>query len=373
MNWLPWIPVFILGIIFMIITHELGHFFAAKAVGIKVEQFSLGFGPEIVGWDRGETRYSIKWILAGGSVKILGMNPEDEIKEEDRGRSYYDVAYWRRAVVVLAGSFVHFLIALMLFYLFFWPLGYRVPTGRIGKAEKTVEVSAGKKMPSPAYQAGLQKGDLITEVNGVPVHEWADLTDELSKRPGEQVDLKVKRGGKVLDFKTKLLDVDGRGILGIEVNIKDTFTRKSNPISAAWEALKTSGEVTVVLVRGLGSLFSLKTLKMLIGIAPRTQESPRSIVGAARLTFQAAGQSVSVFIFILAELFLFLALFNLIPLPPFDGGHLLLIIVEKLTGREIDIRKLVPVAWVVVVLLSIVAIRLAVLDIWNPLKNPFTP
>jgi|SRR5450756_1076981 len=373
MKWLPWLPVFIFGIIFMIITHELGHFFAAKTVGIKVEQFSIGFGPEIVGWDRGETRYSIKWFLAGGSVKILGMNPEEEISEEDRPRSYTEAAYWRRAVVVLAGSFVHILIALFLFYLFFWPIGYKVPTGRIGKVEKTVEVSTGKKVPSPAYQAGLQKGDLIVEVNGVPVHEWADLTDQLSSQPGKEVDLKVKRDDNVLGFKAGLLDVDGRGILGIEVNIKDAFTRRSNPLSAAWEALKTTGQVTVLLAKGVGSLFSVKTLKMLVGITPRTQESPRSIIGAAQLTYQAAGQNASVFIFILAQLFLFLALFNLIPFPPFDGGHLLVIIVEKITGREIDIRKLMPVAWVVVILLTIVALRLAVLDIINPLKNPFAP
>jgi regulator of sigma E protease len=373
MNWLPWLPVFILTIIFMIITHELGHFLAAKAVGIKVEQFSIGFGPEIVGWDRGETRYSIKWILAGGSVRILGMNPEEEISEEDRPRSYTQVAYWRRAVVVLAGSFVHILIALFLFYLFFWPIGYRVPTGRIGTVEKTVEVSAGKSVPSPAYEAGLRKGDLIVSVNGVPVHEWADLTDQLSKNPGRVVYLKVKRDGNVFSVKTRLLNVGGRGILGVEVNLKDTFTRRSNPLTAAWEALKTCGQVTVLLAKGLGSLFSLKTLKMLVGITPRTQESPRSIIGAAQLAYQAAGQNASVFIFILAQLFLFLALFNLIPLPPFDGGHLLVIIVEKLTGREIDMRKLMPVAWAVVILLTIVALRLAVLDIIKPLKNPFAP
>ena len=370
MNWLPWIPVFILGIIFMIITHELGHFFAAKAVGIKVEQFSIGFGPEIVGWDRGETRYSIKWILAGGSVKILGMNPEEEISEEDRPRSYDEAAYWRRTVVVLAGSFVHIVIALILFYLVFWPIGYQVPTGRIGKVAKTVEVSAGRNVPGPAFGAGLQRGDLIIEVNGVPIHEWGDLTDELSSHPGKEVDLKVRRDGSVLDVKTTLLDVDGRGILGVEVNVRDTFTRRSNPLSAAWETLRTTGQVAGLLVKGFGSLFSLKTLKVLFGVVPRTQESPRSVIGAAQLTYQAAGRSASDFIFILAELFLWLALFNLIPLPPFDGGHLLVIIVEKTTGRKIDMRKLVPVAVVVIVILAIVAFRLMYLDIFYPLKYP---
>lgn len=369
-----WVIVAILVIAVMILTHELGHFLAAKAVGIKAEQFSLGFGPEIVGWDRGETRYSIKWLLAGGSVKILGMNPEEEIPEEDRPRAYTSAPYWKRAVVILAGSFVHVLIAIFLFYLFFWPIGYRVQTGKIAQAEKTIEISAGHKVAGPAYEAGLRKGDLITEVNGVKVHEWADLTRELSKRPGQVVDLLVRRDGRRLELKVRLLKADdGRGILGIKVDVNDTFVRRSNPIKAAWQALKTTGEVTVLLVKGLGSLFSMKTLKMLVGVAPRTQEGPRSIVGAAQLTFQAAGQGASIFIFILAQIFLFLAIFNLIPLPPFDGGHLLVIIIEKLTGREIDFRKLLPVAWAVIVLLSVVALRLALLDIFNPLKNPFKP
>lgn len=368
-----WIIVAILVIAALIFIHELGHFLAAKAVGIKAEQFSIGFGPEITGWDRGETRYSLKWILAGGYVKILGMNPDEEISDEDRPRSYGEAPYWKRAVVVLAGSLAHLFIALLLFYLFFWPIGYQVLTGRIEKVEKTIEVSGGEKVPGPAYVAGLEKGDLITSVDGAKVDDWDDLTEQLSNRPGETVLLEAKRADRMLEYETRLLDVDGRGILGIVVDTGDTFTRRSDPLTAVWQAIRTTGEVTVLLAKGIASLFSLNTLKMLVGIAPRTSESPRSIVGAAQLTFQAAGQNASVFVFVLAQIILFLTLFNLLPLPPFDGGHLLVIIVEKLTGRKIDVRKLVPVAWAVIIILSVVALRLVLLDIFNPLKNPFKP
>ncbi|MFH1151241.1 MAG: M50 family metallopeptidase [Actinomycetota bacterium] len=368
-----WIFVIVLVIAFMIITHEMGHFFAAKAVGIKAETFSIGFGPEIVGWTRGGTRYAIKWILAGGSVKILGMDPNEEISEEDLPYSYTQAAYWKRAVVVLAGSFVHIVIALLLLYIYFWPVGYQMPTGRIQEVLPTWEVSQGVKEPTPAAEAGLEKGDLITSVDGVEVKNWYELQEQLNSHPGKVVTLIISRDGETVTKRVKLLDVGGEGKLGVEADLKDTYTVRSNPLTAIGQAFKALGLGTVAIVRGLGSLFSLKTLKMIFGVTPRTQEGPMSIVGGARLAYQAAGAGSSVFIFVLAQLFLWLALFNLIPLPPFDGGHLLVIVIEKVFHKEIDLRKLTPIAVVVLVLLTVLALRLIFLDIFNPLKNPFIP
>jgi len=368
-----WVIVAVLFIAFMILTHEMGHYFAAKAVGIKVEQFSIGFGPEIVGWDRGETRYSLKWFLAGGSVRILGMDPDKEVPEEEVNRSYYQVAYWKRAVVILAGSAVHVLIAMLLFFLFFWPIGYPVLTGRIGEVQKSVELSDGVEVEGPAMAAGLRHGDLITAVDGVEVNDWSELSHELSIRPGEVVRLDVNREGERFRTEARLLDDNGSGYLGIAVDTGDTYTERSNPARAVWQSVRTTGEVTVLLVKGIGKLFSLSTLKMIVGMEPRTEDGPVSVVGAAQLTFHAAGESFSIFVFVIAQLFLFLALFNLIPLPPFDGGHLLVIIIEKTSGHTIDIRKLMPLAWGVIVVLSLIALRLAVLDIFNPISNPFKP
>jgi membrane-associated protease RseP (regulator of RpoE activity) len=368
-----WAVLIVLFIAFMVMTHEAGHFLAAKAVGIKPETFSIGFGPEIVGWDRGGTRYAIKWIPAGGSVKILGMNPDEEIPEDLKPYSYYEAPPWKRAVVVVAGSFVHLCIALFLFYLIFWPVGYQVLTGRIGQIQKTVKLTSGEVLDGPAYEAGLKKGDLVVAVDGKAVDDWSELSSALQSKPGEQVTLKVQRGDETFTVKATLLDVDGRGILGIRVDTDDTFTRRSNPLNAVGQAVKEMGRVSGALFKGLGSLFSVKTLKELVGLTPRTQESPQSIVGATRLTFQAAGQGASVFLYVVAYLFFFLAIFNLLPLPPFDGGHLLVIVVEKVTGKRIDVRKLMPIAWAVIIVLSLVALRLAMLDIFNPLRNPFKP
>jgi len=810
------IAVALLVITFMILTHELGHYFAAKAVGIKVDQFSLGFGPEIVGFTKGETRYSLKWLLVGGgSVRIAGMNPEEEISPEDLPRTYYQAALWKRAVVIIAGSFVHICIALLLFYLVFWPIGYQSLTGKVATVEKSfrvgsslspgqanvgssfiltvrgknfaresvvewdkkplsthyfsdtvltaqvpssltglsgavrvtvvnpapdgatsnaqtflvkaptpvvvslapragttgdtvtiggthfgsrrddasvsfnnvqatgyvcwsdsqiqvkvpdgattgpVLVTAGsgisngnsfavknpvpvvsslspgqagvgghdfvmtvngndfvkgsvvrwndssldttyvsgtrltakvtsslvsqsgsqrvsvanpspakstssartflvnKPMPlltslspvsglvgdtvtisgsrfgskkdssvvgfnntevteyvswsdtrvrvkvpaggttgpvvvrtstgisnemdftvknlvpthieldpaqakvggpafvltvrgrnfepksvvtwegislktksvsagvltsqvpasyidregsaqitvvnpsksggesdpvtffirkslsltphinvlstsaGPAYVAGLRSGDLITSVDGIPVDDWNQLSGQLSRRPGQLVTLAYDRGTTVRTShvtKAKLLSVDGRGILGIQVDTNSTFTQKSNPIAAVGQAFKALGAVTVALGKGIASLFSLTTLRQLIGTTPRTQNSPRSIVGAAQLSFQAAQQGTATLIFILGELFLVLALFNLLPLPPLDGGHLLVIIVQKVFHKEINMKTFAKVSWVVIIVLSVVALRLILLDIFNPLKSPF--
>lgn len=810
------VAVALLVIAFMILTHELGHYFAAKAVGIKVDQFSLGFGPEIVGWTRGETRYSLKWIFAGGSVKIAGMNPEEEISPEDLPRTYYEAPPWKRAIVILAGSAVHIFIALILFYLVFWPVGYQALTGKVAEVAETfsvgsslspseahvdgssfvltvrgdnfvrgsevqwdtrklstsyisdktlkaqvpsslishsgtveitvinpsgggvvsnaqaflvrealpvltsitpsrgstgdtvtitgkhfgsrhadsavtfnsieatsysmwsdsqirVKVPAGattgpvlvstgsglsnevpfvvtNTIPSlqsispgqvvvgnssftmmvsgdnfthdsvikwndrsltteyvsrltlkaripaslvdqpglvevavtnqgpelstsrsitflvnkpsplltsiapnnglygdiiiikgarfgskqgssfvlfnniaaedqdyvswsdteirvripvgattgpvsvstnagssnevdfqvtnfvprglalspqqakaggrsfvlkvsgedfvsnsvvewdgtelvtervsdtvlaarvpasliakpgaarvtvmnpgstggeseartfnirksvgpvisvlsteagPAYTAGLRRGDLITSVDGIPVKDWEDLSEQLSNRPGQVVALVYDRGDDVRtthSTRTTLLNVNGRGILAIQVDTSSTYIQKSNPIAAVGQAFKALGEVTIAFFKGIASLFSLTTLKMLVGIMPRSVDGPRSVVGAAQLTFQAAEQGYAYLLFILGELFLFLAIFNLLPLPPLDGGHLLVIVVEKVFHKEIDMKTFAKVAWVVIIVLSIIALRLALLDIFSPLKSPF--
>ena len=301
------------------------------------------------------------------------MNPDEEISEEEWPHSYYAAAPWRRAVVVVAGSFVHLCIAFFIFWLIFWPIGYKVLTGEIGKVQKTVKLANGQVLDAPGYQAGLKNGDTITSVDGVQVHNWDELTTQLQKKPGREVTLVYKHGNQQFTTKAKLLDVDGRGILGVQVDLNSTYTQRSNPFVALGQAGREMGRVSVALGKGIASLFSLHTLKVLFNMTPRNQESPQSIVVATRVAFQAAGQGISVFLYVVAYLFFFLALFNLLPLPPFDGGHLLVIIIEKVFGKRIDVRKLMPIAWAVIIVLSLVALRLAMLDIFKPLPNPFKP
>jgi len=367
-----WAIVIIVFIAFMILTHEWGHYYAAKKCGIKVDQFSIGFGPEIKGWTRGETRYSIKWILAGGSVRIAGMNPEEEISEEDLPRTYYQAPLWKRFIVVVAGSFVHIVIALILFIILFWPVGHQEPTGtnKVGGVLKTVTLSNKKTVPGPAYAAHILPGDVLSLVQGNRTKDWDALIKQIQKRPGETVSVTYKRGSTFKTVKVKLLDINNRGFMGIEQSQK---TVRTNPIAAIGEGFKMLGQVTVAIFKGIASLFSLSTLKILLGLQARNAESPRSIVGATQLAFQAAGQGTGIFIFVIAQFFLFLGIINLAPLPPLDGGHVLVIFIEWVFKKRIDVRKLAPIAWAVIIVLTIVAIRLAQLDLLSPLKNPFAP
>jgi len=356
------VVIAVIVIAFMILTHELGHYFAAKKVGIKVDQFSIGFGPEITGWTRGETRWSLKWILAGGSVRIAGMNPEEEIKPEDLPRTYYEVPYWKRAVTIVAGSGVHVVIAFLIFYMLFWPVGHQEVTGtnKIGTVEQTITLTNNKVVPGPAYVAGLEKGDIIKSVDGNPTNNWAQLTAQLSKRPNQTVAVVYVRNGKTATVDVKLIKVGSRGIMGV---VQSTKWVRSNPIAAIGQAFKTMGLVTAAIARGFVSLFSVSTIKLLIGKAPRTPESPRSIIGAGQVAVQAARQGTDLFLFIIAEFFLLLAIFNLLPLPPLDGGHLLVIIVERFFHKKVNMQKFAVVAWVVIIVLSMVALRLAIIDL----------
>jgi len=371
-----YIILVIVMLILTILVHELGHFLAAKAVGIKATHFSIGFGPEIVGWDRGETRYAIKWIPGGGSVRILGMNPDDEISEEDRQRSYTEAAYWKRTIVIIAGSAANIVMAFVLFYIaaLGWGIPYRSESSKIGPVYKTYIVTENRKeveRKTPSSEIGLKEGDTITEVNGVRVNTWTELTDQLAPRPGQTVAITYRRGNREYTKQVKLMSVpqDGkdRGKLGIQPYIG---TEEYNPLTAVWGSAKLMGLQTAAIGKGLVSLFSMSNLKMLLGMQPRTQESPQSIVGAARMSVEAAQRGLDVFLLIMAAIILFIAIFNLIPLPPFDGGHLMVIIIEKVFHRKIDMRKLAPVAWVVVILLLIVALRLMFLDIFNPISLP---
>ena len=366
-----WIILIVISLLMMILIHEWGHYFAAKRVGIKVEQFSIGFGPEIVGWDRGETRYSIKWFPFGGSTKICGMNPDEEVSEEDKPRSYEVAPAWKRAVVVAAGSAVHFVVAFILLYLAFWPIGYRsaepVSPPRISEVTKTVTDSRGQEVTAPGYVAGLKKGDTIVGIEGKTIKTWDEFRKGISSRAGQTIVLKVERDGRTLDLAVTPIEAqDGNGLVGVAPEAK-TVTNRDNPITAIWDAAKGVGYITAGISKGM---FSLSTWKKMIGVTPRGNQGPVSIVGAARIAYDSKTLGVSAFLEVIAWIFIAVAIFNLLPLPPLDGGFLLVILIEVLFRKRIDLRKLVPVTIVVIVVLVLIATRLIFLDIVNPIRLP---
>ena len=168
--------IVIVGIIAMVMIHEGGHFVAAKAVGMKATEFFFGFGPKLWSVQRGETEYGVKAIPLGGYVRVVGMNPYEEVHPEDEGRTYRERPFWAKSVVVLAGVASHFVVAFVLFLLVFSVVGISKLSTTIDEVSPTVEGST-----SPALIAGLRPGDEIIALDGLETPDWGVLIDTIAK------------------------------------------------------------------------------------------------------------------------------------------------------------------------------------------------
>jgi membrane-associated protease RseP (regulator of RpoE activity) len=305
------ILLFVLGIFLMILAHEAGHFFAARAFGIKVEEFFIGFGPRIWSFRRGETEYGFKVLPFGGYVKIAGMNPFQEPPPEDRARVFTAKPKWQRAVVLVAGSATHFVLAFLLLAAFFWFVG--VPqvgarpqvTGVVGMLDGEV---------SPASRAGLRANDVFIEVDGRRVESYQSFLAYIDDHVGEEISLTVRRGDReVRVTATPVLDrvrVDGEvetiGRLGITVAPEYLGADRSGPLEGAVNAL-VGEPVGTTRLPGIGGMVTESFATMgrvfgpeglgqigeaLVGGRERTVEDPVGVVGAARAAGQAfaAGQ-----------------------------------------------------------------------------------
>jgi regulator of sigma E protease len=358
MTWL----LTILGIVALIVFHELGHFAVAKAVGMRVERFSLFFPPRIAGRRIGETDYAIGAIPAGGYVKITGMTWE-EIKDTDlriANRAYCVMPPWRRAAVIFAGPGVNILIAFLLFWLVLFSgdlhgaiaLGNLDPGQRTLTPTTTVEVVE-KGMPAAAV---LRRGDRILAVEGRPASE-ASAARAISShtcagalRAGCQastpVDLTVRRGGGELQVavRPRYNAQAKRMLIGIG------WAAAAKPVGALEAVGVAAGEmwhVTTGTITGFGKALS----------SSKARKQVSSIVGITEVGHEtvAAGPGYA-FVF-LGFLSLILAVINLFPFLPLDGGHLLWSIGEKVRGRRISVMAMYRFSSVGIILLLFLVIN----------------
>lgn len=369
--------VFALVVFVVIVAHEAGHFFAARAFRIKVEEFFVGFGPRLWSIRRGETEYGLKAIPAGGYVRIAGMNPFQEPAPEDLPRTFGAKPPWQRAIVLLAGSFTHFVLALLFLTVFYAAIGIPKFFPRVAAVEQTL---AGKR--SPAAEAGLRPGDQFVEVDGRPIREDRQFVEYTRVRAGRELLLVVERNGERVRLRATpvLAPVDGRlvGRLGVTLTTGDVIYRdRANPAVAIRRASGDMGEMVVLSVRSMGQIFSPSGLarigRQLFGEEPRViDRDPAGIVGAARLSGQAVEEGFfDVLFFLFAGFNVFVGILNILPLPPLDGGHLAVVGIEKLTGRRLDPRRLLPLTALVAGFLMLFMTSLLYLDIARPLQNPF--
>jgi membrane-associated protease RseP (regulator of RpoE activity) len=390
--------LFIVSILTVVMIHEAGHLIAAKAFGFKATKFFVGFGPPLWSFKKGETEYGIAAIPAGGFVKIVGMNPYEEVPEEDQPRSYPNKPAWQRAIVLVAGSATHWLVAFVILVITTMTIGFPTNEGtnEVALVEQEVDGAV-----APAAAAGLRQGDVIVEINGEQTSDWNDTRAAIrATEPGETLNLTVLRDEERLDLTARLgsavfseqgellsyVPPDAEtpakappggevvGFLGVQP--EPEFETKGIG-GAVVDSGKRVGEITVLSVKGIGQVFTMvfggELWDALQGDGEReVDEGPLGLVGAGRI----AGESVQKgqflnFIGLIVGFTIFVGLMNLLPLPPLDGGHLAVLAWEKVTGRVVDVRKLIPVAAAVIGFFVILFIAVLYLDLARPVKVPF--
>ena len=381
--------VMIIGIIAMIVIHEGGHFLAAKSFGMKSTEAFFGFGPKLWSLQRGETEYGIKAIPLGGYVRIIGMNPFEEIPAEEEQRTYRAAPFWKKAVVVLAGILSHFVVALLLLW-FVGTVWGAVVLDADGLPQRTTAVAAvseqipGTSEASPARDAGVETDDVIVATNGLPVATWDDFADFASSHGGEAVVISVDRNGSALDLPATLalvdrpVIVDGEYVLGPDgepvtkeigfFGVTPEAERESvNAFAMIPRAIDQFAEAAVMSVQGLWEMI-IGFPKLVLSLFGGDDEildtvRPVSPIGLVRI----AGPLESTLV-LLAMVNIFVGVLNFLPLYPLDGGHFSVAAYEKVTGHTPNIERLLPVAAVVFIFLVSLGLMGVYLDIFKPIQ-----
>jgi regulator of sigma E protease len=329
--------VFVLTIV--VFFHELGHFLIARWAGVKVLTFSLGFGPELAGFDdRHGTRWKISAVPLGGYVKFFGddseaSTPSSEalarMSAEERAASFHHKNVGARAAIVAAGPIANFLLAIVIFTGLFTFLGKPSTTARVDQIE------AG----SAAAAAGFQVGDVVTSIDGAAIGSFSDMQRIVGVRAGEQLTFTIKRGDSTLqlrgtpqmkEVKDPFGNVHRLGVLGItrKTAAGDVTTERVDPATALWLGVKETWFVVDRTASYLGGVFTGREAADQVGGPLRIAQISGQVatIGLAALVHLAAVLSVSI------------GLLNLLPVPLLDGGHLLFYAVEAARGRPLSER-----------------------------------
>lgn len=314
------ILVSILGIGFLILIHELGHFLAAKACGMRVEKFYIGFPPALARKKSGETEYGIGAIPLGGYVKISGMTREEmeELPEAVRPRTYFARPIRQRVITIAAGPLANLLLAFLLFFAFH--LLAQQDYREVPVVSQVVENSG-------AAAAGVQAGDRLLAIDSLRTDDPEALRQEMQARPDQQVNLTLVRNGEetVLPAFIGRRPENGAGLLGILFSGEPV----GPPGSPPGEALKESASDTFLVTRML-----FITIKDLF-VSEKAREEISSPIGITAVSSEAISMGWGSYALVLGLISLNLAIFNLLPLLPLDGGHVLFNVIEKVRRRPI--------------------------------------
>ncbi len=314
---------FLITLSLIILVHEWGHFICARLIGVKVERFSFGFGPLLLRWTRGGTEYVLSLLPFGGYVKLAGESEEGRAADPAKPWEYRARSVAERGLIVLAGPLINYALGFLLFF-FVFMAGSPVFTPRVGNVLKGY----------PAAEAGLKPGDRILAVDGRPVDAWEQMTLAIQART-DPVTLTVEREGKTFPQvvrpkvieRTNLFGTRTRtGMVGITPSDEVRIQRYSPPRAF----LKAGAQVWFLTHETLKSLWAIATGGLSM------KESFTGPIGIFYITSAVAEQGITPLLQLIAVLSTSIGLFNLLPVPVLDGGHLLFLAVEKLRGRAVS-------------------------------------
>ena len=359
---------FFVALILVIVIHEAAHFGVAKAFGIKVTEFFVGFGPKIWSTHKGETEVGFKWIPAGGYVKIAGMSPYEEVAPEDRDRVYGAKPRWQRALVIVAGPATHFVLAFLCFALWLGFVG-SIPTRSpvIATVAPTL-----RGVESPAAAAGLEPGDRIVAIGPIEDPTAEQLVRYTRRNAEAAITLRILRDGETfpVTLTPVLATVAGEEVPRIGVDLSGRLP--VGVVTAIAGAGSEVGSSVVRTVEGVGRIFGPSGIGRVIELvttdAPREPNDATSVVGVTRVAGSLASQGhFWDILYVFALVNVFVGFLNLLPLPPFDGGHLALLVIEKLRGgRPVDMRKVMPISAVVAAFFILFTVAVVWVDIVKP-------
>lgn len=405
------IVVVVIGILASVALHEVGHMLPAKKFGVLVPDYAVGFGPALWKKKIGDTTYALRAILLGGYVKIVGMYAParpgtrlvgrggkptlaqeareasaEEIPEGQEHRAFYRLSAPKKIAVMLGGPLMNLLICIVLSAVTMIGIGAPTASRTIADVPATI-MSASGEVASPAYEAGVRPGDTVVAWNGQPVATFAELQHAVgATQEGESAVLTVERDGSTVDLSVSpVTGAQGARLVGVTAGYEYVSASPADVAAANWQMFTGTTAVVTRLPQAVWQVG-----RSVFTDEKRDSSGVVSVVGVGRLAGEVTGDSqalglhdtrqvVAVLLSLLASLNMALFVFNLIPLPPLDGGHILGAIYEgvrrtvaRVRGAEdpgpADTARLVPVTWVVGGLLVAMSVILIVADIVKPVS-----